>query len=635
MGSGTSEIAAQHLSSRVLAPAFILARKRGGEEAVESLLQASELDRARALDPNEWVSLDAANRVYGSLCDVLGDEEAAFEAGLEFVSRDVIGAIWHVARALGSPDVLLRQFSAMSAKFSRISWWTYEPHRPGNATIKFVLHEGFDDNSTYCDHRRGILTGIPLMWGLPLARVEHPLCRVRDEAAHCEYEVQWVPRGRLYPVLGLLLGPTSVAGAAMAPAYGPAAIVPALVVGTGFLLARLVDKIRVDNLTHMETKAQLLELRRSHDAVERGAADLRILRRLDEATRELRQPADLLELATEILGQRRRFDVVRAVDPEEPALKTRRTLAAWLGVRSAACVEVRSPTDRIAILAVGSRDEHITVSDERLLEQAANTVSLAVEAGRSLERLDALVQERTAQLEAATERLVSQARMASVGQLVDGLVHEIKNPLNFTRNGTEAIERRLAEVGVDDERVQRAAQIVRTGSDRILEVVDALGGLSRSKGGRPAPFDLRTAVADTLTLVEADLRQSGVAVEVTSTGDTVATCRPGEIRQVLLNLMTNAGQALEAAGGGQITVEVRGGTADVVVAVQDDGPGVPADMRARVFDPYFTTKDPGAGTGLGLSVAARIAEAHGGALRLADEVGPDGPGARFELTLPR
>jgi signal transduction histidine kinase len=112
-----------------------------------------------------------------------------------------------------------------------------------------------------------------------------------------------------------------------------------------------------------------------------------------------------------------------------------------------------------------------------------------------------------------------------------------------------------------------------------------------------------------------------------------ATADPHRLGQVLMNLLANARQAMEAAEKGQsLTVQTRQRGNMVEIRVVDDGPGIPEDVRAKIFDWFFTTKPPGEGTGLGLAVSREILQAHGGNLRLEDT---PGGGATFVLEIPR
>jgi signal transduction histidine kinase len=107
------------------------------------------------------------------------------------------------------------------------------------------------------------------------------------------------------------------------------------------------------------------------------------------------------------------------------------------------------------------------------------------------------------------------------------------------------------------------------------------------------------------------------------------SCAPQQIKQVFLNLVLNAGQALD--GEGTIRLATRFGGGDVTASVEDDGPGIPPEIIDRIFDPFFTTKKIGEGTGLGLGIAYQIVRSHGGEIRVESE---PGGGARFEVRLP-
>ena len=197
---------------------------------------------------------------------------------------------------------------------------------------------------------------------------------------------------------------------------------------------------------------------------------------------------------------------------------------------------------------------------------------------------------------------------------LEELAHEIKNPLHCALSGTAALQRRLDELGLHDETLTRAAGIVIAGCERIHEVVDRLARL-------PESLDLVEAVESTVALM-------GTEVVLEASGDTTVVCRPGPIRQALLNLLINAAHANEEKGG-RTEVHIQGGDEAVVVSIRDQGAGVPDPIAERIFEAGFTTK--ASGTGFGLAVAARIAEEHGGCLVLARGT----PGARFELSLPR
>jgi C4-dicarboxylate-specific signal transduction histidine kinase len=144
---------------------------------------------------------------------------------------------------------------------------------------------------------------------------------------------------------------------------------------------------------------------------------------------------------------------------------------------------------------------------------------------------------------------------------------------------------------------------------------------------------VRQSVDRAFALREYDLMRGGVAFEVLVEAERLPPCRigPQALAVVLLNLVLNGEQALAGVPDARIRVRISHASRRIVVTVQDNGPGVPHDIQARVFEPFFTTGRPGATLGLGLAVARHLAEQHDGRLVLADD---PPPGARFELDLP-
>jgi C4-dicarboxylate-specific signal transduction histidine kinase len=227
--------------------------------------------------------------------------------------------------------------------------------------------------------------------------------------------------------------------------------------------------------------------------------------------------------------------------------------------------------------------------------------------------------------------LVQSEKLAGIGTLAAGVAHEISSPLFGVLGVAEAIgdERDLGTIHA------HAREIV-TYALQIKEIVQQLAGYARaSEREGTAPFDLGDAVRDAVRLLVRAGGQPVGRVELHLAPSLPVLGRASELQQVFVNLVKNAVEAVEAVrgrGGGSVVVhgEVEGD--EVVVRVEDDGPGVPVATRRRVFDPFYTTKGPAQGTGLGLSIVWRIVERHGG--RIAVESSPSG-GASFVVRLPR
>jgi signal transduction histidine kinase len=323
-----------------------------------------------------------------------------------------------------------------------------------------------------------------------------------------------------------------------------------------------------------------------------------------------------------------------------------------------------------AVPHVAGPDEVVTLG-ESIEHMRANLASTIAELSAERAGLEANVEARTAELTFALAELkrtqaalVQGERLASIGELVAGVAHEIYNPLNaiagaavpLSELGPElrevldayrraeadlpparraALEALRARVDLDTSLDDLAgiATVIRRAVDRSVKIVQNLKSFSRASG-EDVPADLHAGLEETLMLLGPRLRASGVTVERRLGELPLVVCRAGEINQVFMNLFVNALQALEAASveGPKITVQTWVEGEIAAVAIADNGPGVPDGLQTKIFDPFFTTKPRGQGTGLGLSISTDIARRHGGSLSLERLAEPSG--ARFVCRLP-
>lgn len=222
-------------------------------------------------------------------------------------------------------------------------------------------------------------------------------------------------------------------------------------------------------------------------------------------------------------------------------------------------------------------------------------------------------------------RLEHTDQLASLGQLAAGLAHEIKNPLAGIQGALEIMRDDLE--GESDRELcgEMLGEL-----DRVNETLQSL--LSSAKPSPPQRrlVDLRQLLEDIHRLMAPGLRRRGVILETEASADGLqARIDPGKIRQVLVNLVTNAADALDGKGHIQVRAGHLAEDGGVIIAVEDDGPGIPPEQAGQVFDPFFTTKF--SGTGLGLSIARSLVEQHGGTLELETE---PARGTTFYLLLP-
>lgn len=268
-------------------------------------------------------------------------------------------------------------------------------------------------------------------------------------------------------------------------------------------------------------------------------------------------------------------------------------------------------------LLVAGRDElaDLMVAVNRMSEQL---VEAREQARAELEgRLEAEVQLRHA------------ARLATVGQLAAGVAHELGTPLNVISGRADLILNRLEP----EDSAGGDARIIREQADRVSRIVRQLLDYARRRDPARRTHDLGKLARTTATLLQPQARARDLELEVeVEVDDARAMIDASQLQQVLMNLLLNAVQA--SPPGSTVSVCVRSGPADdeLQVAVVDRGPGIPAEDLARVFTPFFTTKEPGEGTGLGLAVALGIIEDHGGRI---DVESTPGSGSRFVAIVPR
>jgi len=221
-------------------------------------------------------------------------------------------------------------------------------------------------------------------------------------------------------------------------------------------------------------------------------------------------------------------------------------------------------------------------------------------------------------------------KMASLGTTISGVAHELNNPLATILSWAE----RLAALP-SDEKTQRGLEVILAEAERAARIVRNLLTFARKRQTTRMMVDVNEIVRDTLALRAYEQRLANIEVVQELTPDLPEVFADGhQIKQVMLNLIINAEQAMSAANGKGILTVRSSEDPDrdsVLVEVNDNGAGVPEDVQGRVFDPFYTTKEVGKGTGLGLSVAYAIVQEHGGRIWLASE---RGAGASFFVELP-
>jgi len=278
-----------------------------------------------------------------------------------------------------------------------------------------------------------------------------------------------------------------------------------------------------------------------------------------------------------------------------------------------------------------------------LRDRLRSTESINVDLDREVRRRTEALEQRNAELHEAMEKLrraqdnlVRSEKLASMGRLVAGIAHEINNPVNAVINSLgpldDAVKRIAAGEGGSPVEIAKEAEeilaVVQRGAARTKAIVQALHGYARGDDSVQREVNLARSVDETLGLLQHRLRNVKVVKDVEPKARILGF--PGQVDQVLMNLLTNAAQAI-GENGGTISVAAHNQDARVLLTVVDDGPGIPKDVLPRIFDPFFTTKDVGEGSGLGLSIVHGIIERHGGHIEVESE---PGQGTKFSISFP-
>ncbi len=320
--------------------------------------------------------------------------------------------------------------------------------------------------------------------------------------------------------------------------------------------------------------------------------------------------------------------------------------------------------ERSVVLPRGNGVLHFASEEDVLASDASPHVQLmdraAIVVAQALSRLR--IEERAAALEAevhtAEAQMVQAEKLASLGQIAAGMVHELNNPLTSIAAYTDFLLRRVAaRQGADADDVERLRRIAES-ANRMLRFTRDIVSYARPSGDVPIALHLHTVIDRALAFCEHEIVGAGVVVERAFSGD-IGLVRglPEQLAQVFVNLFTNACHAMTKPQAGvevppdhasQVglsalkrkpvltisTNPVVGAPSDparVAVIVEDTGCGISQQNLTLIFNPFFTTKRAGAGTGLGLSIVKNIVEGHGGQIRAESD---PSVGTRFILTFP-
>ncbi len=266
-------------------------------------------------------------------------------------------------------------------------------------------------------------------------------------------------------------------------------------------------------------------------------------------------------------------------------------------------------------------------------------------------------------LKSAQSALVQSEKLAGLGQMVAGVAHEINNPLSFVTNNVAVLQRDIrglsellalyeqGEASLAEHDAELLTQIralsqridlpytkanigeildrSREGLRRIHQIVRDLRDFARLDQSDLHDTDINAGIESTVNIIHGMARKKHVEIALQLRPLPLVAVYPAKINQVIMNLISNAIDAVK--DGGHVTVQTEVEERHIRITVTDDGHGVPEEIRDRIFDPFFTTKPIGQGTGLGLSISYGIVQDHGGTMHVSDA---SGGGARFDVRIP-
>jgi len=216
-------------------------------------------------------------------------------------------------------------------------------------------------------------------------------------------------------------------------------------------------------------------------------------------------------------------------------------------------------------------------------------------------------------------------RVAELGSLTSGLAHEIGTPMNVILGRAELLLRKAP-----DETTQKGLQIIVSQVERVTKLINQLLSFARKRPGERRPIDLPVVIKDVLDVVQERQKKQHIQVEThwdLHTPKIIAD--PDQMHQVLLNLVMNAFQAMPK--GGRLSIELQGRTSNIELTISDTGCGISKENLPKLFEPFYTTKEVGEGTGLGLSVVQGIIKEHHGSIAVDSQ---PGQGTTFRLLIP-
>jgi signal transduction histidine kinase len=294
------------------------------------------------------------------------------------------------------------------------------------------------------------------------------------------------------------------------------------------------------------------------------------------------------------------------------------------------------------VILGGAEPNQFSEDDSRTLEEFAEAISVGYKRFLDFHELE----RRNRELQETQLQLIQSEKLASLGQLVAGVAHELNTPMGAINSNAQVAESALHKIrealdagplSAPSARKQFADMVAnleelnavnRVACRRIIRIVDSLRSFARLDEAEWKRADLKDGLEDTLSIVQHEL---GDRIHVVKSYGELpeVPCYPKQLNQAFISLLMNAVQAID--GEGEVHIETSRTSDHAVIKISDTGRGIPSEQLGRIFDPGFTTRGVGVGTGLGLSICYRIIENHRGKMEVESEVGK---GSTFTVEIP-
>ncbi len=262
------------------------------------------------------------------------------------------------------------------------------------------------------------------------------------------------------------------------------------------------------------------------------------------------------------------------------------------------------------------------------LEKPFSPDELRAAIGRAAEKVKLKEDLRIAEIKA-----FDNARLAALGEMAAGVAHEVNNPVTIIQGYARVLKKLAGGVTLDKNKVLEIAEIIDKTSVRIAKIITSLRKLARPDTKEFSLISVREIIDDTIGLCGERFKNSGVQLTIPEiSSNLVLQCNQLQLSQVILNLLNNAYHEVSKKDeGGWIRISAKDEGDQVEIAVTDSGHGIPAELHDKIFQVFYTTKDVGEGTGLGLSLSRQMVEHHNGTLT----IDKDSPNTSFVIRIPK